>query len=64
MYINQDPTRMNAYQRAHLAGEFDVYAPIPGESPTDPPLPPLAIQWKLDYAKRLKMGLKPQCVFS
>ena len=49
-----DPTQweLNPAQRAHLAGEFDVYALIPQDD--GDPLPPLALQWKKDWARRLQ----------
>lgn len=47
----QDET-LNEYQKAHLRGEFDVYKPIPTDSPDH--LPPLAYQWATDWKRRYK----------
>lgn len=41
---------LNMYQKMHIAGTFDVNAPIPQES--GEPLPSLATQWKLDAHRR------------
>ena len=42
--------KLNKGQKLHLAGEFDVYAPITQENSA--PLPPLAVQWKEDARRR------------
>ena len=41
---------LNKYQLMHIAGTFDVNAPIPQEDGED--LPCLSTQWKMDYARR------------
>jgi hypothetical protein len=50
----QNDTKLNAYQLAHLRGEFDVNAPI-HQNDGGEPLPPLSQQWKEDMQRRVNV---------
>lgn len=52
IYSAKDDPHLNALQKAHLAGDFDVYNSLPQENARD--LPPVAFQWKQDYQRRFK----------
>lgn len=56
MYNCRDDPNLNAHQKAHLLGEFDVNAPITQDK--GEPLPPLSQQWKEDYQRRFNVKNK------
>ena len=50
-YSADTDTRLNVYQQAHIAGEFDVNTPCIQDNGREP-LPPLSQQWKEDNQRR------------
>ena len=53
-YKAEEDNRLNVYQKAHLAGEFNVNAPIYQEGGGEP-LPPLSQQWKEEKQRRINV---------